>query len=447
MVEAVVQRKQQTLSGQEGSHLGRHQADGRIGFLGSPELRFLTAPDIDDPPLSVANAFTLIILRLGGTGKLFPEGSPYFRFGQHKRFIHISPDRTTQAAGSIKEAAPHPFDRMPPELADIRIFLQGSVGVARRVRPFVEQGRYPFPLETMGRAVPLVQVSVYILVVHAQDIIDRLLLTDRSGIAEYNRASLVGCLHPIPALLEVRAVHAFITDRPEQNGGMGTERLHHLAALREIAGRKLGTILGLARRIVLLPVGIDKADSRLALHIDAVAVAILQETFRGRIMRGTDKVHIGTFEEDHIEAVQFGSRRAAECRVDVMAAGPAQLHRHAVHQHAVFLDLHVTETDTAVETADLLSVLAEGDGQRIEVRMFGIPLQGVLHGQFIHVPALFQGEPGLHQRIASAGRLGQRIGNFRTSGNRAAVADLQDGILVSSIQMCLGVEVIQAGFG
>lgn len=128
----------------------------------------------------------------------------------------------------------------------------------------------------MGRAVPLVQVSVYILVVHAQDIIDRLLLTDRSGIAEYNRASLVGCLHPIPALLEVRAVHAFITDRPEQNGGMGTERLHHLAALREIAGRKLGTILGLARRIVLLPVGIDKADSRLALHIDAVAVAILQ---------------------------------------------------------------------------------------------------------------------------------------------------------------------------
>src|SRR5699024_1831411 len=153
-------------------------------------FRFLTAPDIDDPPLSVADAFTLIILRLGGTGKLFPEGSPYFRFGQHKRFIHISPDRTTQTAGSIKEAAPHPFDRMPPELAEIRIFLQGSVGVSRPVRPLVEQGRYRFPLETMGRAVPLVQVSVYILVVHAQDIIDRLLLTDRSGIAEYNRASL-----------------------------------------------------------------------------------------------------------------------------------------------------------------------------------------------------------------------------------------------------------------
>ena len=85
-------------------------------------------------------------------------------------------------------------------------------------------------------------------------------------------------------------------------------------------------------------------------------------------MRGTDKVHIGTFEEDHIEAVQFGSRRAAECRVDIMPAGSAQLHRHAVHQHAVFLYLHVTETDTAVETTDLLSVLAEGYGQRIDVR-------------------------------------------------------------------------------
>ena len=36
---------------------------------------------------------------------------------------------------------------------------------------------------------------------------------------------------------------------------------------------------------------------------------------------------IGTFEEDHIEAVQFGSRRAAECRVDIMPAGSAQLHR------------------------------------------------------------------------------------------------------------------------
>ena len=179
-------------------------------------------------------------------------------------------------------------------------------------------------------------------------------------------------------------------NRPRNNNNNNRNRgQNHLAALREIAGRKLGTVLGLARRIVLLPVGIDKADSRLALHIDAIAIAILQKTFRGRIMRGTDKVHIGTFEEDHIEAVQFGSRRAAECRVDVMPAGSAQLHRHAVHQHAVFLYLHVTETDTAVETTDLLSVLAEGYGQRIEVRMFGIPLQRVLHRQFIHVPALF----------------------------------------------------------
>ena len=109
-------------------------------------------------------------------------------------------------------------------------------------------------------------------------------------------------------------------------------------------------------------------------------------------MRGTDKVHIGTFEEDHIEAVQFGSRRAAECRVDIMAAGPAQLHRHAVHQHAVFLYLHVTETDTAVETADLLSVLAEGDGQRIEVRMFGIPFQRIADGEFITVSVFFPSE-------------------------------------------------------
>ena len=81
-------------------------------------------------------------------------------------------------------------------------------------------------------------------------------------------------------------------------------------------------------------------------------------------MRGTDKVHIGTFEEDHIETVQFGSRRAAECRVDVMAAGPAQLHRHAVHQHAVFLDLHVTETDTAVESLRGVSRFSYRDGQK-----------------------------------------------------------------------------------
>ena len=110
---------------------------------------------------------------------------------------------------------------------------------------------------------------------HAQNVIDRLLLADRSGIAEYNRTSLVCRLHPIPALLEVRTVHAFVTDRPEQYGGMGTERLHHLATLREIARRELGTVLRFTRRIVLLPVGIDEADGRLALHIDAVVVAIL----------------------------------------------------------------------------------------------------------------------------------------------------------------------------
>ena len=137
---------------------------------------------------------------------------------------------------------------------------------------------------------------------------------------------------------------------------MRTERLHHLAQLRQIAVRERRTVLRLARRIVLLPVRIDETNRRLALHIHPEAVAIIQEMLGRRIMRGPDKVHVRTLEEQHIQAVQFSRRGSSQLRVNIMTAGAAQLHRHTVHKHLVFADLHLAETHPFAETADFLSV-------------------------------------------------------------------------------------------
>ncbi len=231
MVEAVVNGKQQALTRRIVAHLFRQQTDRRIGFLGCPELRFLTAPDIDNSPFTVTDTVALVIFRLGCTGKFFPERSAHLRFGQHERLVDISPNRTPQTSGSIKQAAPHLIDRDSPELTDVRIILQSLIGIASRVRPFIEQSRDAMPLVITRRTSPLIQVAIHILIMHAENIIYRLLLAHRTGITENDRTCRIRCFHPIPAILEILSVHTLVSNRPEQDGRMRTECLHHLTAL------------------------------------------------------------------------------------------------------------------------------------------------------------------------------------------------------------------------
>ena len=275
MVETVVDPKDQTLAGGETADLFRQQADGRIGFLRRPELRFLPAPYVYDTPLAVTDTVTLIVLGLGRTGKFFPESSALLRFGNHECFVDISPDRTAQTAGSIEQSAPHLIEGDTPELTDIRVVLQRLIGIASRVCPFVEEGGDAVSLVVAGGHSELVHITVHVLVMHTEDVVDRLAVFHRTGVAEDDRACRVGSLHPVPAGLEVLPVDAFVADRPEQDGRVGTERFHHLAALGEIAGSKLGAVLRPSGSIVLLTVGVDEADGCLTFHVDTEAVAIV----------------------------------------------------------------------------------------------------------------------------------------------------------------------------
>ncbi len=85
----------------------------------------------------------------------------------------------------------------------------------------------------------------------------------------------------------------------------------------------------------------------------------MKETFGRRIMRSTHEVHIRLLETKGVQAIQFGCRGTPQRRMDIVAAGSAQLNGKAVHQHTVFYNLHVTETDLLAEAADFLAFLTK----------------------------------------------------------------------------------------
>ena len=83
------------------------------------------------------------------------------------------------------------------------------------MRPFVEDRRNAFAFEAPRRAVPLVQVSVHILIMHTQQVVDRLAVAQRARITEDHGARRIGCLHPVPRLLEILPIDTLVADRPE----------------------------------------------------------------------------------------------------------------------------------------------------------------------------------------------------------------------------------------
>ena len=158
-------------------------------------------------------------------------------------------------------------------------------------------------------------------------------------------------------------------------------------------------------------------------------------------MRGADKVHVRTLEEQHIQAVQFSRRGSSQLRVNIMTTGATQLHRHTVHKHLVFADLHLTETHPFAETADFLSVAHDLHVQGIKIRMLGIPLQRSRDLQILAVHARLQGKARLWQLHLPAIGSQQGINNLFASHPVHLITHPQHGILILCIQIRLEVEI------
>jgi len=164
------------------------------------------------------------------------------------------------------------------------------------------------PLKITGRHPPLIDIAIYILIVHTEDIkYFSFLFHCRTGITENNRTRGIRSLHPIPAKLEICTINTFVTDTPKQDRRMRTESFHHFLTLSQITVGISRITLCITRSIILLPISINKANSRLTFHIDAITVTKLQEAFRRRIMGSTDKVHIRLLKEQYIQTIQVGS--------------------------------------------------------------------------------------------------------------------------------------------
>ena len=215
VIKAVIDRQDEPFARQDRGDLALQQAHRRIGFLGGPELRLFTPPYIHDAPFAIAHAVAPESFGFRRMGKLFPERRSLLRLGQLERLVDISPDSATQSTTGIKQAAPHHLQRLAPELADVRIGLQSLIRITGRMRPFVEDRRNAFALEAPRRAVPLVQVSVYILIMHTQQVVDRLAVAQRARITEDHGARRIGCLYPVPRLLEILPIDTLVADRPE----------------------------------------------------------------------------------------------------------------------------------------------------------------------------------------------------------------------------------------
>ena len=85
------------------------------------------------------------------------------------------------------------------------------------------------PLKITGRHPPLIDIAIYILIVHTEDIkYFSFLFHCRTGITENNRTRGIRSLHPIPAKLEICTINTFVTDTPKQDRRMITIKMNRL---------------------------------------------------------------------------------------------------------------------------------------------------------------------------------------------------------------------------
>lgn len=137
-------------------------------------------------------------------------------------------------------------------------------------------------LKITGRHPPLVDIAIHILIVHTQNIkYFSLLFHSRTRIAENNGARGIRSLHPIPAQLEISTISTFITDAPKQDRRMRTESFHHFLTLSQVTVGISRITLCVTRSIILLPISINKANSRFTFHIYTITVTKLQKRSEG----------------------------------------------------------------------------------------------------------------------------------------------------------------------
>ena len=220
-------------------------------------------------------------------------------------------------------------------------------------------------LKVAGIHSPLRKVTVHILIVHTEYIINFLLCVYRSRITENNGTSRVCCLHPVPTKLKVSTIHTLITDTPKQNRRMRAETLHHLLTLSQITVSIFGIALRFTGSIIFLPISIYKTDSSLTLDIHPITVTVFQESFRRRIVRRTYKVHVRFFEQKYIKAVQFSGSGSSQSGMNIMPAGSAQFHRLSVHQHTITCYFNFTKSHFTDKTADFFPILQKYNSQGI----------------------------------------------------------------------------------
>lgn len=100
MVEAVEDGEAHGLTFDRLQYLGRLDSHRRIGFLGGPEFRLLSAPDIDNAPVAVAHTTVVEFLGLVGAGKLTPVVRTGFRSRQREKssiYPQMAPPRAPGA--------------------------------------------------------------------------------------------------------------------------------------------------------------------------------------------------------------------------------------------------------------------------------------------------------------------------------------------------------------
>ena len=254
--------------------------DRTINFLHIPVFRFGTTPAVDRSPSSI------------------PDSIPV---RQLEDIINARPNRTAQHASGL-----------------IHIFPCGSQGQC----PITAYPRVGHQFTT------IINIQVAILSInHGAIALCSYLIAIRSGIMNIRNRSRTSLIIKSSIRLVVKRmrtsrisfIHIFlylgkffipirlIGHRPKQDRRMRTESFHHFLTLSQVTVGISRITLCITRSIILLPISINKANSRLTFHIDAITVTKLQEAFRRRIMGSTDKVHIRLLKEQYIQTIQVGS--------------------------------------------------------------------------------------------------------------------------------------------
>ena len=190
--------------------------------------------------------------------------------------------------------------------------------------------------------------------------------------------AVVVSLDPVIGSLEVRTVTGFVTQAPEDDGGVVLEG-HHVADVTLQMSLGKGGVLGQCTVTVAHTVALDVGLSH---YVDTILVAQLIPAGIVGIVTGAHSIDVEFLHDLDILNHALYRYHITEVGVQFVTVGALEEYGLAIHEHLEVLELYLAEAHLLADSLDYLVAINELNIQVIEVRSLGSPLGGIAHSHY-----------------------------------------------------------------